>query len=78
MVHALACQLIVACYDARKATSVPYKPRGCTPIKFGWGLVTGFAKVLPFTRLNFANFVTLYQTKSAQLFLISIFCEQSH
>ena len=40
------------------------------------GSAAGFAKVLPFTRLNFANFVTLYQTKNAQLFLISIFCEQ--
>ena len=25
----------------------------------------------------FANFVTLYQTKNAQLFLISVFCELS-
>ena len=26
------------------------------------GCAAGFAKVLPFTRPNFANFVTLYQT----------------
>ena len=37
------------------------------------GGATGFAKVLPFTR---PNFVVLYQTKNARLFLISIFCEQ--
>ena len=41
------------------------------------GCAAGFAKVLPFTRSSFANFVTLYQTKNAQLFLISIFCERS-
>ena len=46
-------------------------------IQFGWGCAAGFAKVLPFTRTIFANFVTLYQTKNAQLFLISIFCERS-
>ena len=28
----------------------------------------------PFTRLNFANVVILYQSKNIQLFLISIFC----
>ena len=28
-------------------------------------------------RPNFANFVTLYQTTNAQLFLLSVFCEQS-
>ena len=39
-----------------------------------WWCAAGFAKVLPFTRPNFTNFVTLYQTKNAQ-FLISIFCE---
>ena len=39
------------------------------------GCATGFAQVLPFTRPNSANFVTLYQTKTAQLFLISIFCK---
>ena len=26
------------------------------------GCATGFVKVLPFTRVNFANFVTLYQS----------------
>ena len=50
---------------------------GGTPIWFGWGCADGFAKALPFTRPNFANFVTLYQTKNAQLFLISVFCERS-
>ena len=50
---------------------------GGTPIQFGGGCAVGFAKVLPFTRPNFANFVTLYQTKIAQLFLNSIFCERS-
>ena len=39
------------------------------------GCVAGFMKVLPFTGLNFADFVTLYQSKNAQLFLISIFCK---
>ena len=43
----------------------------------GEGGAAGFAKVLPFTRPNFANFATLYLTKNAQLFLISIFCEGS-
>ena len=28
----------------------------------GGGCAAGFAKVLPFARPNFANFVTLYQT----------------
>ena len=40
----------------------------------GGGCAAGFTKVLSFTR---PNFVTLYQTKNAQLFLISVFCEQS-
>ena len=40
----------------------------------GGGGAAGFAKVLPFTR---PNFVTLYQTKNAHLFLISISCERS-
>ena len=39
------------------------------------GCTAGFMKVLTaFTRVNFASFVTLYQSKNAQLFLISIFC----
>ena len=42
------------------------------------GCAAGFVKVLPFTRLNFANFVTLYQRKNALSFFISIFCEQSN
>ena len=41
------------------------------------GCAARFAKFLPFTRLNFANFVTLYRTKNAQLFSISIFCKRS-
>ena len=41
----------------------------------GGGCAAGFAKVLPFTRPNFANFVTLYQIENAHLFLISVFCE---
>ena len=53
------------------------KPPGWYSIYFGWGCAAGFAKVLPFTKPNFANFVTPYQTKNAHLFLISIFCEQS-
>ena len=36
------------------------------------GCAAGFAKVLPFTRPNFASFVTLYQTRNAQLFLFLI------
>ena len=46
--------------------------------KFGWGCAAGFMKVLIFTRPNFANFVTPYQTKNAQLFLTSVFFERSH
>ena len=42
---------------------------GGSPIKFGWGCDAGFAKVLPFTRPNFANFVTLYQTKKCSIIL---------
>ena len=51
---------------------------GGTPIYFEWGCATGFTKVLPFTKPNFADFdPTVYPTKNAQLFLISVFCEQS-
>ena len=50
-------------------------PGGVLPYSLGGGCAAGFAKVLPFNRPNFANFVTLYPTKNAQLFLISIFCE---
>ena len=32
------------------------------------GFATGFAKVPPFTRVNFANFVTLYQSKMLNCF----------
>ena len=32
------------------------------PGRGGGGCAAGFAKVLPFARPNFANFVTLYQT----------------
>ena len=42
--------------------------KGGTPMQFGWGCTTGFVKVPPFTRANFANFVTLYQST------LSIFC----
>ena len=37
-------------------------------ILFGWMCAAGFAKVLPFTRVNFANFVTLYPST------LSVFC----
>ena len=40
---------------------------GGTPIQFGWGYATVFAKDLPFYKFC----VTLYQTKNAQLFLKS-------
>ena len=43
----------------------------------GGGGAAGFAKVLLSTRINFANFVNLYQSKNAQLFLISILCYYS-
>ena len=36
----------------------------------GGECAAGFAKVLLFSRLNVAYFVTLYKTKNAQLFLI--------
>ena len=56
-----------------------YSPvtQGILPYSLGGGVPLGSQIVLPFTRLNFANFVTLHQSKNAQLFLISIFCERS-
>ena len=49
--------------------SVDHGPgAGYSHTLFGWGCAVGFAKVLPFTRVNFANFVTLYQST------LSIFC----
>ena len=57
---------------ARTHTRTQTHTPGGTPIYFGWGCAAGFEKVLPFTRPNFANFVTPYQTKNAQLFLISV------
>ena len=40
------------------------KGGGVLPYSLGGGTcAAGFAKVQPFTRSNFANFVTLYQTK---------------
>ena len=52
---------------------LPYAVGLVVVVVVGGGGATGFAKVLPFTR---PNFVVLYQTKNARLFLISIFCEQ--
>ena len=63
-----------------RTSPVVSKPRRILPYSLGGGVpLAGFAKVLPFkiTRLNFANFVNLYQSKNAQLFLISIFYERS-
>ena len=68
----LLCQRVA--YNVSESVHGVVFPGG-TPIEFGWGCAAGFSKVLPFTRPNFANFLTLYQTKNAQLFLISIFCE---
>ena len=48
-------------YDKRPGWVLPYS-------LVGWGCAAGFAKVLPFTRVNFANFVILYQST------LSIFC----
>ena len=46
-------------------------PRGILPYSLGGGVPLGSRKSYP--RPNFANFVTLYQTKNTQLFLISVF-----
>ena len=46
---------------------------GVLPYSLGGGVPLG-----PFVKPNFANFVTLYQTKNAQSFLISVICERSH
>ena len=48
-------------YNKRPGWVLPYCLHGC-------GCAAGFAKVLPFTRVNFTNFVTLYQST------LSIFC----
>ena len=58
---------------------VPNWPDICHFFRFRFqrGGAAGFAKVLPSTRVNFANFVNLYQSKNAQLFLISILCYYS-
>ena len=46
---------------------------GGTPIySLGGGVPLGLRKSYPLLYQNFANFVTLYQTKNAQLFLISV------
>ena len=50
---------------------------GGLPYSLGVGVPLGSRKSYPFTRTNFANFVTIYQTKNAQLFLISVFSERS-
>ena len=47
--------------------------RGCSHIVWV-DVCRCFAKVLPFTRVIYVNVVTLYQSRNAQLFLISIFC----
>ena len=54
-----------------------YPPGGVLPYRLGGDLPLGSRKSYPLLD-QIANFVTLYQTKNArQLFLISVFCEQS-
>ena len=47
---------------------------GVLPYSLGGDVPLGLRKSYPLpVRVNFANFVTLYQSKNTQLFLISIF-----
>ena len=49
---------------------------GVLPYSLGGGVPLVFAKVLPFTRENFANFVSLYQS-TLSIFCYSNFCPLS-
>ena len=60
---------IVFQVDFTRGGILPYSLGGCVPL--------GSRKSYPLTRPNFANVLTLYQTKNTQLFLISVFCERS-
>ena len=54
----IAHAVLYACYKHKSEKTRAYK---LSFMRGGGGCAAGFAKVLPFTRVNFAHFVTLYR-----------------
>ena len=70
------CAYCISCIDHRlRGAAVEEYSHIVLVGVYKMGCTAGFMEVLTaFTTVNFASFVTLYQSKNAQLFLISIFC----